>query len=216
MHMKRQLVAVSTAVFLGLTAAAAPAAAQAPGLELVPKFGAYLPINDLAEVRPAVEDIHADMEASLGLGLALEVDLPGSPLDFRANMEYATGTEVSADGFSEDEAVESTVLTLVGDVVFRPLPTPVIQPYLLAGAGFKRYDFEFEDADPSDLSNLFRDSENDFTLHVGAGVDIGLGPLALLVEAGDYISWYAPEGSDQDSEMQNDIFLMAGFRVGLL
>ena len=71
-----------------------------------------------------------------------------------------------------------------------------------------------ESAGDTDIDDVFPESQTDFTLHAGVGLDLGLGPIALVAELSDYISWYEAEGADE-SEMQNDIFLMAGIRVGI-
>ncbi|HEX7050215.1 MAG TPA: hypothetical protein VF188_08450 [Longimicrobiales bacterium] len=196
---------------------AARAAAQAPGanLQLVPKIGAYLPANDLGEVAGALGDIRAEMEASLALGLALELDLPTSPVNLRANFDYATASEVSPEGITSDVAPDATLLALTGDLVFRPLPRIiVVQPYLLGGAGVKVYQFDTDDLVDDGFAEAFDDDRTDFALHAGIGVDVGLGPLALLAEVSDYISWFELQ-EGEDSEMQNDFFAMVGFRVGL-
>ncbi|MBI4545476.1 MAG: hypothetical protein HY703_09795 [Gemmatimonadetes bacterium] len=206
---------------LALAAGAPAARAQVPGvnLQVVPKIGAYLPVSDLAELRDTVS---AEMEAGLAIGLALELNLPLSPINIRGNLEYATDSKVSAEGVRQGDEAETTLLALVGDIVYRPLPRIiVVQPYVLAGAGVKRYDFDEEDLRQAgeDLRNAFPEDATDFTLHLGAGLDVKLGPIALLVEVSDYISWFKREssgaGSGDGSEIQNDVFGMVGFRVGL-
>lgn len=209
---------IALALSLAVLAAAPGAKAQVPGIDLqfIPKIGAYLPVSDLGEVRVGAEEIAAEMEASLAVGLGLELDLPLSPLNVRANIDYATGSEISLEGrgIQLSEAVDATVLALVGDLVFRPLPrVAIVQPYLLGGAGIKRYNFDTDDL-AGGVGDFLSDDQNDFTVHLGAGLDIGLGPLAFMAEVSDYISWFAPNGGD--SEMQNDIFGMVGVRVGML
>jgi hypothetical protein len=78
----------------------------------------------------------------------------------------------------------------------------VLQPYLLAGAGVKRYSGEGDD-------------QSKFTGHVGAGADLKLGPIGLLAEINDYISSFEDETTG-DSKLQNDVFISLGFRIGLL
>lgn len=206
---------MALALALAVLAAAPGARAQVPGLDLqfIPKIGAYLPVNDLGQLRAGAEEIAAEMEASLAVGLGLELDLPLSPLNVRANLDYATGSQISLEGIQGSD-VDATVLALVGDLVFRPLPRlAVVQPYLLGGAGIKRYNFDTDDLGGG-FGDFLSDDQNDFTVHLGAGLDVGLGPLAFMAEVSDYISWFAPNGGD--SEMQNDIFGMVGVRVGML
>ena len=213
--MKTRWYALAAACALTLQPTAAYA--QVPGidLQLVPKIGFYAPVSDLAEAAAVGSDIREDREGSLAVGLGVELALPFSPVDVRVGFDYVTNSEITFDegvGTTESQ-VEQQMLALTGDLVLRPIPRLlVLQPYLLVGAGVKRYDFEFQDAGGG--VEAFDDSTTDFALHGGLGFDLGLGPLALVVEASDYISWFEPEGAD-DSEMQHDLFLMAGIRVGL-
>lgn len=210
---------LTTAIALLFTG---PAAAQVPGigLELIPKVGFYTPAADLATASDALGEIVDDRGGSLAVGLALDFSAPLAPVSFRVGFDYVTSSEFTyADttGAGGLEASgEQTMLALAGDIVLRPLPRLVVlQPYLLAGAGVKRYDFSFtESAGDTDIDEVFPESQTDFTLHAGVGLDLGLGPIALVAELSDYISWYEAEGAE-DSEMQNDIFVMAGIRVGL-
>jgi hypothetical protein len=210
------------AVTLGVLAlAAAPAGAQVPGvgLELVPKVGFYTAAADLEAATSAAGEIVDDRGGSLALGLAVDFGVALMPVSFRVGFDYVSGSEFTyADTTGADlEATgEQTMLALAGDIVLRPLPRLVIvQPYLLAGAGVKRYDFEFSEVDTgSDAEEVFPDSQTDFTLHAGLGLDLGLGPIALVAEVSDYVSWYEAEGGE-GTELQNDLFLMAGIRIGL-
>jgi Outer membrane protein beta-barrel domain len=197
----------ATLVSAGLLAAAVPAAAQAPGIELKlnPRIGMYVPVTDLGEAASEVYELNN----SLAIGLGAELQLAALPFGIRANLDYATGSTVSLDGV-EDEDTEATLLAVVGDLVFRPLPNLILfQPYIFAGGGLKQYDFQVEGA--GDFP-----SESDPTVHLGFGLDLGFGPLDLNAELGDYISWFElTEGSDE-SEMQHDLFVTVGFAIGLL
>lgn len=191
--MKRMLIVV------GLTLVATPAAAQVPGLNVVvaPRIGVYAPLGSLMETGTS----EIKIKGGLGLGLSVELDLPLSPVNVRANFDGALGRDVEEDGVKIGDV---DIVNLTGDLVLRPFPRVVAQPYLLAGAGIKRYSSGFGAGD---------DSSSDFTGHVGAGIDAKLGPLGLLVEVSDYISSFKPNG---DSKLQNDVFIMAGLRIGLL
>ena len=211
----------SGAALLALLVSAGPAAAQVPGLEvqLVPKVGFYSPAADLEAAADAAGEIVDDRGGSLALGLALDMGLPLAPLNLRVGFDYVTASEFTyADttGADVETSGEQTMLAIAGDVILRPIPRLlIVQPYLLAGAGVKRYDFSFADAaDGSDVEDAFPESETDFTLHAGIGLDASIGPVALIAELSDYVSWYEAEGAE-GSEMQHDLFIMAGVRVGL-
>lgn len=209
------------APLLALMVLAGPAAAQVPGLEvqLVPKVGFYSPAADLEAAADAAGEIVDDRGGSLALGLALDLGVPLSPLNVRIGFDYVTASEFTyADTTGADVEAngEQTMLAIAGDVILRPIPKLlIVQPYLLAGAGVKRYDFSFADAAAgSDVEDAFPESETDFTVHAGIGLDAGIGPVALVAELSDYVSWYEAEGAE-GSEMQHDLFIMAGVRVGL-
>ena len=208
------------ALLAGVAVTGAPAAAQVPGLDvqLVPKVGFYSPVTDLQAAADAAGEIVDDRGGSLAIGLALDLGVPLSPLNVRVGFDYVTASEFTyADTTGADLEAngEQTMLAIAGDVILRPIPKLlIVQPYLLAGAGVKRYDFSFADAaDGSDVEEAFPESETDFTVHAGLGLDLGIGPIALVAELSDYVSWYDAEGGD--SEMQHDLFVMAGVRVGL-
>lgn len=205
------------AALAGVALMAAPASAQVPGLELsvLPKVGFYSPASDLAAAQDALGEVVDDRGGSLALGLALELGVPLTSLGVRVGFDYVTGSEFTYEGEAAVEATaEQTMLAITGDVVLRPIPRLlIVQPYLLAGAGVKRYDFSFDEDAGTDIEAAFPESETDFTVHAGIGVDLGIGPIALIAELSDYISWY--ETGADESEMQNDLFLMAGIRLGL-
>lgn len=215
--MKNVLQSVIAAACLLLIAV--PARAQVPAIDvrLNPRIGLYEPLSDLGEFQETASTITAEQSGSLALGLGVELELAVLPVGVRLNLDYATGSEISQARDLLDSSllrapVERTLLAVVGDVIFRPLPKIVVfQPYLFAGGGLKQYDFEPTGADPA---ATFED-ESDPTLHLGGGLDVGVGPLALNAELGDYISWYQIQEAG-DSEMQHDLFVTIGFSIGLL
>ncbi len=190
-------------VVFALLLCALPAHAQIPGinLNLGARVGYFKPLGSLADTPFEVE-----VSSGLGLGAHLELDLPLSPINVRANVAATLGRSLSTDG-DEDEGSDLDIVVITGDLVFRPLPrVVVVQPYLLAGAGVKRYSFDF---------NGENESESKFTGHVGAGADLKVGPIALLAEVSDYISSFElAEGGG--SKLQNDVFVSIGFRIGML
>lgn len=207
------------AAALSLAVLAAPAAAQAPGIDvrLNPRIGFYEPLTDLGAA-PDAFNAAAGLSGSLALGLGLELDLALLPVGLRLNLDYGTGSRVEygGDGFDRESGYETTVLAVVGDVMFRPIPRLIIaQPYFFAGGGLKQYDFEPTGNDPI---GTFQDT-SDFTVHLGGGLDVGFGPLSLNAELGDYISWWDRQnilGGNEGSEIQHDLFVTIGFSMGLL
>lgn len=200
-----------------------PAAAQVPGLEvqLVPKVGFYSPAADLEAAATAAGEIVDERGGSLALGLALDFGVPLSSLDVRIGFDYVTASEFTyADTTGADVEAngEQTMLVIAGDVILRPIPKLLIlQPYLLAGAGVKRYDFSFAEAaeGETDVDEAFPEDATDFTVHAGIGVDVGIGPVALVAELSDYVSWYQTPDVAEGTHIQHDLFIMAGVRVAL-
>lgn len=195
----------------GVALIASPALAQVPGIDirLNPRIGIYTPVTELTADDAEFPNLKADN--SLAVGLGIELDLPMLPVGVRANLDYATGSSVNFDEGELEESNEVTLLAVVGDLIFRPLPdVAIFSPYLFAGGGLKQYEFSFDQG--AGVTGF--ENESDGTIHVGGGLDFGLGPAALNVELGDYISWYAIT-DDSDSEMQHDIFITAGFSIGM-
>src|SRR5690606_27209577 len=162
-NMRTVTKAVLAAVTL-LVAGAAGASAQR--IQVVPRAGVFVSGSSLGEVREGTEAIEADLEGGLGVGLGIEFGMPLSPFGFRAGFDYATDSKISASGINEASGeAGAKLLAVAGDLVFRPLPRLlVVQPYLLAGAGVKRYDFEVSELG-SGAANIFSESQTDFALH---------------------------------------------------
>lgn len=194
---------IVSVLVLGWLSLAGSAAAQIPAIDLSigPRAGYFLPLGILAK---DASDRETTLSTGLGIGASLEIDLPASPIDLRATVDATFGRSLEVNEV-EVAGTNVDLLVLAADLVFRPLPRLVVaQPYLLAGAGIKRYSTD----------NTFEDS-TDFTGHLGAGADMNLGRVSVLVEISDYISGFqATEGDD--TRLQNDVFVMVGFQLKLL
>jgi hypothetical protein len=184
-----------------LAAAASPAAAQIPGfgVRLVPKAGMYRPLGDLVD--------GFRIQNKIAIGLGAELKLPLIPIGVRANVDYTPASDIEDDAGNRAGTVSLT--NLVGDLMFRPLPGIIpVQPYLFAGGGVKKY--KFRDFTTATFGS--DDNSSDPTLHAGAGVGLGIGPMSVVVEGGDYISRFKRLG---DSKLQNDLYAMVGVKLGL-
>ncbi len=204
----------TVATAAALVMLASPAAAQAPGLEvkLNPRIGLYEPLTKLTDAPNAV----TEMKGSLAVGLGLELRFGASPFGIRANMDYATSSsvETSSGGVTLGDSPDATLLAVVGDVVLRPLPRlPVVKPYLFAGGGLKQYDVTASSVTYESFKN-----ESDLTVHLGGGLDLGLGPFALNAEVGDYVSWsdFRSTAGETDKKTQHDLFVTIGLAIGML
>jgi hypothetical protein len=185
-------------------AAPIPVAAQGANVQVVPKIGISMPLGSLGD--------NTELANGLALGVAAELTLPRLPVNLRANLEYAHTADIVERSATESVHGEATILNLVGDVVLRPLPaTATAQPYFLGGAGIKTYDIAVGPTAGPDLSRTAGTTTR-FALHIGGGLDVRFGPMALVLEISDYISTL-PLGDD--SRTQHDVFGMIGFRVAM-
>jgi len=178
---------------------------------LIPKVGLYADVTDLGTVDTAdgIKDV-GEHETSLAYGLSLDFGSYNT-FGFRVTGLYGSDAEVPVGGIgcSGTECVlRTTVLGVSGDVVLRLLPPgSILRPYLAAGAGIKRYDFEF--STDSQLDDAFGD-ESKFSGVLGVGMDWNLGILKGNVEVTDYISSSAIE----DGDRQHDFFVTVGLILG--
>jgi opacity protein-like surface antigen len=195
--MRRSLFA---AVMAGgmLALPAAPAAAQ---IYITPAVGVFIPASDLEDLEGQADQTRFDRSGTLGLGLNIELGW------LRGSLAYATGATISDEGLSaEDEIGDGSVLAVAADVVVRPLPRLLVQPYLLGGVGLKRQDFSYDDEGIS--TNPLPSDKTDFAVHAGLGADIMLGRIGIMAEISDYIT------RNEDSTFgQHDAFGMVGLRV---
>ena len=195
--MRRSLFAA--AVVGGLLALpAVPAAAQ---VYITPSLGVFIPASDLEDLEGQAEQTSFDRSGTLGLGLNIELGW------LRGSVAYATGATISDEGISgEDEIGDGSVLAVAADLVVRPLPRLLVQPYLLGGLGLKRQDFSYNDDGVS--TNPLPSDKTDLAVHAGVGADLMLGRFGIMAEITDYIT------RNEDSTFgQHDAFAMVGLRV---
>ncbi|MEJ2679262.1 MAG: hypothetical protein P8174_09350 [Gemmatimonadota bacterium] len=206
MRVSKIAVAVTCLFALGATGVAA----QVPGLSIVPKIGMEMPMSDLPST-PTAGAVKS-LSGAFACGVAAELGIPGLPFNLRANVDATTKKTVSAASGITNGSVDQTMMTIFGDLVFRPLPRLIlVQPYFMGGLGVKRYNYSL-----SDPANLFQESftdKNELAYHLGVGLDIGLGPAALVAEVNDYMNQYQFDSSTK--KFQQDVFIMVGLRLGL-
>lgn len=186
-------------VLAAAAAIAAPSAASAQ-VTITPAAGAFIPASDLASLREGADRARIERAGTLGLGLNLELGW------LRGSVAYATGATLSESGVDGRENIgDGSLLAAAVDVVLRPLPRVLVQPYVLGGAGLKREDYSFRDAA---IENPLPADRSEFALHVGAGADLMLGGFGVMVEITDFIS-RKPDGGFG----QHDAFAMLGVRI---
>jgi hypothetical protein len=207
------VIALSMALGLAL-----PAEGQ---LRFVPSVGAYAPLSDLGEVRDqeGVTFMEAGKRVStLAFGGGVELGPIRGLANLRAEAAYATASDVPIRSMGcPDCGLRSTLLVGSASVVLRPfMDLMVAQPYLVLGAGVKRYDF-----DPREMTNSGADYFRDQTrpsIQVGSGVQFHMGALRPRLEISAHFSRFEPgredpgvQGSD---DRQTSLFLMLGLPMG--
>ncbi len=208
--MTKRAVCALIGVCLGV--ATLPAAADAQ-LRLVPQAGLYAPVSDLGTVN-TVDGARSvgTRDASFAYGLGAELGNPQGT-SVRLTGLLGSGSEVPVGGVGCTGSAcdaRSTVATLTGSVVLRPIPRIVlVRPYLVAGGGLKRYDFEYDEE--TDVREALGDDSNEVTGQLGVGVEWNLGLLDGTVELSDYVS---PSVLEDGGETQHDFFLTVGIFIG--
>jgi hypothetical protein len=193
--MRRFVFALAAAV-----AVIAPASAHGQGITITPAVGLYIPANDFYNLRDEASNATIEKEGTFAMGLNVEF---GS---LRGSVAYASGAQVNDRGLIDRENIgEGKVLAVAGDLVIRPLPRILVQPYLLIGAGLRREDFDYED---DGISDAFPKEQSDFAFHLGIGADVMLGRLGVVAEFTDFLT-QEPTGDWN----QHDAFGFVGLKV---
>ena len=179
------------------------AAAGAAQIHITPALGAYIPASDLKDLRNQAEQTKLDREGSLGLGLNIEMGW------LRGSIAYASGGTITDEGVQDREDIgDGSVLAAAADIVLRPLPRLLVQPYLLGGVGFKRLDYSWNDDGVS--TNPLPADKRELALHGGVGADLMFGPIGIMAEVTDFVS-----KDEEDKWGMHDAFVLVGLRLRL-
>jgi hypothetical protein len=174
--------------------AAAPMAAHAQSISAL--FGGYLPATNVQQVTTNATTVAQSRQGTLSLGANLDMSY------LRISAAYASGTTIQ--NASRQDVGKGNVLGAAADVVIRPIPRILVQPYLIAGAGEKF--FKYDSA--AVLAN--GTPQKEFAVHGGVGADVMLGGVGVAAELTDFVS------RDADRKFKNhDAFLMVGMKLKL-
>ena len=192
--MKRSLLAIAIA------AMAIPAAANAQGIQVTPLAGVYIPASDLYALRDEAQQVSVEKEGTFALGFNVELGM------LRGSVAYASGAQINQRGVqNRDNVGEGKLLAIAGDIVLRPIPRFLVQPYILAGAGMRREDYSYED---DGVANALPEDQSDFAFHAGVGLDLMLGRIGLVAEVTDFIT-----KNQADEYKQHDAFGFVGLKL---
>lgn len=210
--MLRAILRATACAALACTLSVRPGAAQ---IRLIPQVGLYNQFTHLPTVSGGYDELKK--KASLAFAGALELGRPDK-VSFRLNGLYATASEVPVGsvGCTGSDCARSTVGAATATLALRPIPNLIIvQPYLLAGGGVKRYAYTLENLRDEQLGTFFKD-QNQLTGHLGVGVEVNLGLLRVTGEISDLLSKYddGQSGGTASDELQHDIFATVGLVIG--
>jgi hypothetical protein len=192
--MKRYSVSLSLFGVFAL-ALAVPLAAHAQ-VSFSPMVGGYVPGGSINQITTGAQSVAKSREGTLSLGANLDFGA------LRIGAAYASGTTIK--NANEQDIGKGNVLGAAADLVIRPIPRILVQPYLLAGAGEKFYKYD-QSANLSSANN-----KQEFALHGGIGADVMLGSIGVAAELTDFVS------KDADAKWNvHDAFLMVGLKLRL-
>jgi len=168
---------------------------------ITPQLGVYIPASSFYELRDQASTVRVDKDGTLGLGLAVEAGW------LRGSIAYATGATLNEHGVSNRQDIgKGSVLAAAADLVLRPLPRVLVQPYLLGGVGVKNMKYTPDES----ATDLFPKDETKLAGHIGLGADLMLGPIGVAAEITDFIS-----RDPENSWKVHDAFATVGLKFRL-
>lgn len=159
--------------------------------------GNFMTLKDNAKV----VDLAAKSTFALGANLELR--------SIRFTAAYVTGSTIGEHGIEgADQIGEGTLLAAAADIVVRPLPRILVQPYILGGVGLKRNGYSFNNDETADLYPELQPT-TDLALHWGIGADLMLGGVGVMTEFNDFVTF-------NDKKFgRHDAFAVVGLRLRL-
>ena len=187
-------------------------------VRFVPQIGVYSAVDDPGSIRGAsgLYDI-GRYESTLAYGASVEFAGKES-VGFRLGGLYASEAEtavtaVTGVGCETGCPAGVDLLSITGAVILRPFrDLPVARPYLVAGGGLKRFDFEPNDFGDG-VGQVFSD-ESEWAGLLGIGAEVDLGGLAVTLEVADHFHWSDFGVPGAESRRMDDFFFTAGLILG--
>lgn len=212
MRAGREMVLGAALALMAFTVLAAPATAQ---IRFIPQIGVYSAVEDPGSVRgvSGLYDI-GRYESTFAFGGAVEFAGDRS-LGFRLGALYASEAETAVTGLGCSTGCPAGVdlLSFTGALVVRPLQDVLfVEPYLVAGGGLKRFDFEPNDFGDG-VGQIFSD-DSEWAGILGVGATVDLGGLAVNLEVADHFHWSDLGIPESESRRMDDFFFTLGFVLG--
>lgn len=206
MQLRRLKALAGATAILALTGGGA----AAQGVTISPLVGVYSQANSIDQLRSNANTMSIKRESALALGGNIEIGF------LRGSLNYVSGATVKQSGTSSIPTTSGDLGTgriLMGaaDLVLRPIPRIVVlQPYGVAGIGFKKFDYDTN----QNLSSAFGSVKSSSTaaFHAGVGADLMFGGIGIVAEVTDYISQGEADTSGHKN-LQHDAYGMIGLRL---
>lgn len=178
-------------------------------LTLMPKLGAFLSgVSSFGDISDETGSALGGDQSVLSWGGSVAFGARNGTVNFRFTGLQTTGSLVSTD-----EGVESTevpipekLLLLTGDLILRPIPRFLVQPYVIGGGGGRRLSIRGVEGIASEFDTGPR---WDPTVQVGVGVDLRLGNVTVGLEVVDYLTGFSGAGNG----LQHDAFVFLALGV---
>jgi hypothetical protein len=177
-------------------------------IRLVPAVGLYTPLSDLGEVRDeaGVSLIEAGRRSStLAYGGAMEWGGSRQIVALRLELLYGTSSDVPlrSVGCGDCELRSHLLAGTLGFVV-RPFGAlGPLHPYVLAGAGGKRYGFDWAELQDEGFRDYFRGQTRP-AAQLGAGAHLRLGALEPRLELKALVSRFEAAASSSHAVGSDD------------
>jgi hypothetical protein len=180
---------LTLAALLALVGTTARAQAGGLGLEVRPFVGAYIPTGDQRDFLKDAVLVGGQASWRVIPAFAISGTFAWSPSKDRVTpgnqtldlFQYDLGAELRADSWYDGGFITLT-------------------PFVGLGAGGRTYSYR----------DLNVGNQTNFDGYGSLGGDIGFGPVALRIEARDYVSRFRPLTGGGDTSARNDIGLAAG------
>lgn len=209
---------VRRGVAVGVMAAVAFLGALAPlegQVRLIPQIGVYSAVEDPGAVQGVGGAYEiGKYESTLAYGGSLEFG-GDRGASFRFSGLYAPEAETIVSGLGCQAGCPAGVdlLSVTGSLVFRPLGELFfLQPYVLAGGGLKRFDYEPENFGEG-IGQVFSD-ESEWAGLLGIGAEVDLGGAAFTFEVSDHFHWTDRGIVNGDRVRMDDFFFTVGLILG--
>jgi opacity protein-like surface antigen len=184
--------------------------AAAQGVTISPLVGVYSQANSVDQLRAQADTLSIKRQSALALGANIEIGF------LRGSLNYVSGATVKQSGGTTLPGTSGDIGTgriLMGaaDLVLRPIPRIIVlQPYGIAGIGFKKFDYDTHQNVSSAIGSVKNNSTASF--HAGIGADLMFGGVGLVAEITDYISQGEADTSGH-RDLQHDAFGLVGLRL---